>query len=338
MTAPQFIPDSVKNSDNPWHTIEVYKTAHYYSRDNNFFAVLGANGFGKTNLALKSGEDLAYDERNEPTLFNPNYLWEHVTFEKDELMKVIDALNKKPAHKVRGYVIIPDEVQDALNSKEAMKEEVRNISSYLATLRSRRYIIYFTLPSWNMLVKDARRIMNFAHLMTRRPTTVSFSDLRYVKTDRLSDEPRLWRPRRVNKIQDEFTGMSLYNRPKWTPLTYTMPSPKTLRIYRKLKLEAQNKKSTRLKEKMIRSAMDEKELKAEAKDKLKEFILTKIPSVNDAVKFIRQKSISGGETVDVINKTKLMNRLGFSKQSKRIEDVMDILCEEYPKAFSGVDW
>jgi len=329
MAGAQFIPPIIRETENSWHTEEVYKNAHYYSIDNNFFAVMGGNGTGKTMLALRSGEILGWDKRNEPSLFNPKRLWEHVVFEKQELMNIINELNKKPLKDVRGYTIVVDEVQDAMSSKEAMQEEVRSISSYLATLRSRRYIIYFTLPSWNMLVKDARRIMNYAHIMTRRPTTVSYSDLRYIKTDRMSDEPRLWRPRRVQQIADPLTGLPYYYRPKWSALQWHMPSREITRVYAKLKTQAQQKKSQRLTEKMDRALQEQQQDTAEGKVRFEEWLKEKIPSEDKLTEFV--KVYNGRKT---LIQRSLSSYLGLYRDSKTFKRSIDMLLDFYPGALA----
>lgn len=281
-------------------------------------------------LALRNGELLGYDRRNEQTLFNPDYLSEHVVFEKQDLMKIINNLNKLPARDARGYVLIIDEVQDALNSKEAMQEEVRAISSYLATLRSRRYILYFTLPSWNMLVKDARRIMNYVHIMTRRPTTVSYSDLRVVKTDRFNDEPRLWRPRVVKKMIDPINGSLFFFRPKWKPLEWNMPSRPVVREYNKLKIIAQQKKSQRISERMDRAMQDEQqqvlatnELTEEKKNQLKEWALKKIPRET------MEKCLIVKNGVKKVSNWRLAGYLRMSQNSMRFGEVFELLSNEY---------
>ena len=232
------VPSQIANGKYPWLFVKEWKLMQNTMAGNNLHVTAGMPGSGKTYQQLYKAERLSFDRHGEQRLFQPKYLWEHLAWGASDLAVLITELSKKNAGNTRGYQIIVDEGQLALFSKDAMKEEVKNLSKLLMTVRSKRWGIQINLPSIGMLSKDVRSIVNSVVIMRGVPTNYSFGSYYHLELNPFDGEI-YWRKPVFYKIHKTVSGMPMIERKSGGVLTWDKPSKVCRRVYERLKRDHQ---------------------------------------------------------------------------------------------------
>lgn len=248
------IPNGVSNGPYPWLFEKEWHMMQNTMAGNNLHVTVGSPGTGKTYQQLYKAERLRFDRHGEERLFNPDYLWEHLSWGANDLAIIIDALSKQPHRHTRGYQLIVDEGQLALFSKDAMKTEVKDLAKILMTVRSKRWGIQINLPSFGMLSKDIRSIVNSAIVMRGIPTNYSFGSY-YTLEQNPFDGLVYWKKPVFYRVHKTICGIPMVEKKVGGVLTWPRPSRKCCRIYEKLKQEHQNRLYADFKDKIVEGNM-----------------------------------------------------------------------------------
>jgi len=217
-----------------WWKVPAWQQMHCSNAGNNLGVVIGGNGTGKSWLLGAVAEDLGVTPQGENTLFNTDYLTEHLAFDTKGAAMIMKDLMKLPRCKTIGYQIILDEGQLSLYSKDAFNEEVKNLSRMLMTIRSRRWGVYINLPSFLHLNKDVRMITNWLVWMKGKPTDFSFGTFYNVETNMYDGEPYLKKPV-FNDTVVSADGLPMCVSSAYNILPFPKPSMKFIKPYEKLK-------------------------------------------------------------------------------------------------------
>jgi hypothetical protein len=221
-----------------WWKVPAWQQMHCSNAGNNLGVVIGGNGTGKSWLLGSVAEDLGWDHRGEQSLFNTDYLWEHLAFDTKSASLIMKELIKLPRNKTIGYQFILDEGQLSLYSKDAFQEEVKNLSRMLMTVRSRRWGVYINLPSFMHLNKDVRMITNWLVWMKGKPTDFSFGTFYNVEANMYDGEPYLKKPV-FNDTIESLDGLKIAVSSAYNILPFPKPSKKFIKPYEKMKSEHQ---------------------------------------------------------------------------------------------------
>ncbi len=119
------------------------------NQNKNLLAVIvGATGSGKSYAALRLAE-----------LTDPGFDIDRVVFNAIDFMRLIDKIDREklPA----GSCIVWDEAGVELGSRDFMTKSNRAISKFLQTFRKMNLGCFFTLPAFNMLDSQARKLAHF---------------------------------------------------------------------------------------------------------------------------------------------------------------------------------
>lgn len=227
-----------------WWKVPAWQQMHCSNAGNNLGVAIGGNGTGKSWQLGAVAEDLGVNPRGEPTLFNTDYLWEHLAFDTKGAALIMKNLMKLPQYKTVGYQIIIDEGQLSLYSKDAFQEEVKDLSRMLMTVRSRRWGVYINLPSFLHLNKDVRMITNWLIWMKGKPTDFSFGTFYHVETNMYDGEPYIRKPVFNEKIVT-LDGLPMNVSSTYNILPFSKPSKKFVRPYEKMKATHQEDLFTR---------------------------------------------------------------------------------------------
>lgn len=252
-----------------WWKVPAWQQMHCSNAGNNLGVVIGGNGTGKSYLLGAVSEDLGWDHRGEQSLFNTDYLWEHLAFDTKSIAVVMKQLIKLPKHKTIGYQFIIDEGQLSLYSKDAFQEEVKNLSRMLMTVRSRRWGVYINLPSFLHLNKDVRMITNWLVWMKGKPTDYSFGTFYNIEPNMYDGEPYLKKPI-FNDSVVSLDGLPLCVSSSYNILPFPSPSKKFIRPYEKMKAKHQEEIFVRFADE-ITAKQEVVDIKTEREKELVEF-------------------------------------------------------------------
>lgn len=265
-------PDPVKKAVySSWWKTPAWQQMHCSNAGNNLGVVIGGNGTGKSYLLGAVSEDLGWDHRGEQSLFNTDYLWEHLAFDTKGAALIMKNLMKLPKYKTVGYQIIIDEGQLSLYSKDAFQDEVKNLSRMLMTVRSRRWGVYINLPSFLHLNKDVRMITNWLVWMKGKPTEFSFGTFYNVETNMYDGEPYLKKPIFNERVKIA-NGLPINVSSAYNILPFPKPSNKFIKPYEKMKAEHQEEIFVRFADDIVNKQQEEKaDTKGEKEKELDEF-------------------------------------------------------------------
>ena len=237
------IPMSIKTHKYGFLFSKEWGTMHNSNAGNDLTVFTGAMGSGKSWACAKHQEILGVNSNEEPIYFNPDAVWNHICFSKPGFDAITNQLAKIKKSRTRGYQIMLDEAEVGLYSKKAMTKEVMDLTLKFATIRSRRWGIGLTLPTFGMLNADIRRLVNYFCIMTGKfsEDNRSISKIEFMWSHPVTGE--IWRPR-PSFMQSEInpiTGCYNYVRYKLDTIAWEKPTHKVIRGYEKLKKEFQNK-------------------------------------------------------------------------------------------------
>lgn len=272
MVSEYITPLSVRKSTYAsWWKVPSWQQMHCSNSGNNLGVVIGGNGTGKSYLLGAVSEDLGIDHRGEPTLFNTDYLWEHLAFDTKGTALIMKNLMKLPKRKTIGYQIIIDEGQLSLYSKDAFNEEVKNLSRMLMTVRSRRWGVYINLPSFLHLNKDVRMITNWLVWMKGKPTQFSFGTFYNVETNMYDGEPYIKKPVFNEKVYVA-NGLPINVSSAYNILPFPSPSKNFIRPYEKMKAIHQDEIFERFADEIVAKQNEEQTNgRTEKENELEEF-------------------------------------------------------------------
>jgi len=313
-----------------WWKVPSWQQMHCSNAGNNLGVVIGGNGTGKSHLLGAVSEDLGVDHRGEPSLFNTDFLWEHLAFDTKGTALIMKNLMKLDKRKTVGYQIIIDEGQLSLYSKDAFQDEVKNLSRMLMTVRSRRWGVYINLPSFLHLNKDVRMITNWLVWMKGKPTQFSFGTFYNVETNMYDGEPYIKKPV-FNERVYVANGLPINVSSAYNILPFPSPTKKFIRPYEKMKAIHQDEIFTRFADEIVNKQNEEqaegksekqKELEALAKiliedkarfwnSKTNKFTISKVEgglrvsqSTAYAVVDVANQLLTSGRGADIINNEK----------------------------------
>lgn len=272
MGSPIKTPIPVKNSIYAdWWKVPSWRQMHCSNAGNNLGVTIGGNGTGKSYLLGSVAEDLGWDHRGEQSLFNTDYLWEHVAFDTKGAAQIMKELIKLPKRKTVGYQIIIEEGQFALYSKDAFNDDVKDLSRLLMIMRSRRWGVYINLPSFKHLNKDVRMITNWLCWMKGKPTNYSFGTFYHVNTNMYDGEPYIQKPAFSDSVVS-LDGLPVSVSSAYNILPFPKPSKKFIKPYEKLKQENQDMLFQKFAKKLEdRELQEQVDPKAEKEKELQEF-------------------------------------------------------------------
>lgn len=113
--------------------------------------ICGKVGSGKSWLAIKIAEMMDWGWNSPTSRFDIN----RITFSGENFAEVVSS-KKYPA----GTFIVADDSGLAMYSREALTQNVRNISKIFQSVRYKRLGIILTLPAFGMLDKNVRRLVD----------------------------------------------------------------------------------------------------------------------------------------------------------------------------------
>lgn len=211
---------------------------HNSNAGNNLGLVVGPNGSGKSWLLGWVAETLGVRPNGNTDLFDTSNLNKHVFFDSKSFMQRATELTNMSKRKTVGTQLILDEGQLSLYSKDAFKDEVKNLSRMLMTIRSRRWGVYINLPTFGMLNKDVRMITNWLVQMKGKPLDYSYGTFYTVDVNMISGEPFIKKPVFSSKEYTE-DGMPYIVDKAYSILPFPQPSNKFIIPYEKMKNEHQ---------------------------------------------------------------------------------------------------
>ena len=259
MTTNTDTPLSVKKAPySSWWFTPAWRQMHCSNAGNNIGVVSGPNGSGKSYMLGWVGETLGVNKQGEKTLFNPNYLWEHMAFDAKSFSAIVKDLMKLKKCRSIGYQILIEESQLSLYNKDFGSESVKDISRLLMTVRSRRWGVYMNIPSMMMLNKDVRTVTNWNVEMRGKPTEYSYGTYYDIIMNPHFNEPYKKKPV-FTKNDYSIDGRPLLKNKTYPTLSFPSPSKIFIRNYEKMKEEHQT---------ALYALYDEKLWAKEAEDKL----------------------------------------------------------------------
>ena len=211
---------------------------HCSNAGNNIGVVSGANGSGKSYMLGWVGETLGVNKQGEKTLFNPDYLWEHMAFDAKSFSAIVKELMSLPKRKTVGYQILIEESQLSLYNKDFGSESVKDISRLLMTVRSRRWGVYMNIPSMMMLNKDVRTVTNWNVEMRGKPGEYSYGTYYDIIMNPHYNEPYKKKPV-FTKNDISIDGRPLLKAKSYPTLSFPSPSKRFIKNYEKMKEEHQ---------------------------------------------------------------------------------------------------
>jgi len=263
MTTNTPTPESVRKAPySSWWFTPAWRQMHCSNAGNNIGVVSGPNGSGKSYMLGWVGETLGVNKKGERTLFNPNYLWEHMAFDAKSFSAIVKDLMKLKKCRSIGYQILIEESQLSLYNKDFGSESVKDISRLLMTVRSRRWGVYMNIPSMMMLNKDVRTVTNWNVEMRGKPTEYSYGTFYDIIMNPHFNEPYKKKPV-FTKNDYSVDGRPLLKNKTYPTLSFPKPSKIFIRNYERMKEEHQSALYTLYDEKLWAK---EAEDKAKAKD------------------------------------------------------------------------
>jgi len=231
------IPDSIRMHKYSFIFEPEWKMIHNSKKGNSLAVICGGLGSGKTYAALRRGEILGVTEDKEDLhLFDPDHLENHVCFDKIGFDRITAMLKDKGSRWSRGYNIVLDEAEIDLYSKDFQKDTVKDLTKKFATIRSRRYCIALTLPSFGMLNADIRRLVNYYCQMEKvnLELKLSYSTFNYLKTNPFTNVIYRNKPTFKETIVG-MDGSPMYKRTKLSRVEWELPSKPIRKKYEELK-------------------------------------------------------------------------------------------------------
>ncbi len=264
-------PKSIKENKYSWLFASEWQMIHNRMDGNSFTFFIGGNGTGKTFAALRRAEVLGVDKNDEyGTLFDSDHLENHVFFDRTEMLQRISELEKLPSFKKRGYQFVLDEAQMTANAKDWNNKEVLKFSKEMTTIRSSRFSICLTMPTYKMITTDLRQLGTYLCEMFP-PNRIDIErGLSYSKLHLLALKPYLgevWRHRPYLKAKsiNPILGLPVLQQGLLSEFTWELPSKETIRAYEKLKKDFRKRSSE------LAAKREEERLLGKKKKTIKDF-------------------------------------------------------------------
>jgi len=214
-----------------------WQMIHNSKKGNSLAVFCGGLGSGKTYAALNRAEVLGVlPEQDDLHLFDPDHLENHVCFDKLGFDRITAMLKEKKDTWTRGYQIVLDEAEIDLYSKDFQKDTVKDLTKKFATIRSRRYCIALTLPSFGMLNADIRRLVNYYCQMQKvnLEEKTSYSSFNYLRTNPFTNIIYRHKPT-FKEVLVGVDGLPLFHRTKLSRIEWALPNKKVCSRYEELK-------------------------------------------------------------------------------------------------------
>jgi len=234
-------PKSIKDHKYSWLFKSEWQMIHNRMDGNSFTFFIGGNGTGKTFAALSRAEILGVDEKDSyGRLFDPDNLENHVFFDRTDMLNKIKDLEKLPSFKRRGYQFVLDEAQMTTNAKDWNNKEVLKFSKEMTTIRSSRFSICLTMPTYKMITTDLRQLGTYLCEMFPANRIDLERGVSYSKLHLLSLKPFLgevWRHRPYLKAKSvhPLLGMPILHQGLLSEFSWDLPSNTVIKNYGKLK-------------------------------------------------------------------------------------------------------
>jgi len=241
-----------------WWFTPAWRQMHCSNAGNNIGVVSGANGSGKSYQLGFVGETLGVNKQGERTLFNPDYLWEHMAFDAKSFSAIVKDLMKLKKCRTVGYQILIEESQLSLYNKDFGSESVKDISRLLMTVRSRRWGVYMNIPSMQMLNKDVRTITNWNVEMRGKPGEYSYGTYYDIIMNPHFSEPYKKKPV-FTKHDYSVAGRPLLKAKTYPTLSFPKPSKRFIVNYERMKAEHQEELYALYDEKLWQKEAEAKE-------------------------------------------------------------------------------
>lgn len=275
-------PDSIKNNKYSWLFASEWQMIHNRMDGNSFTFFIGANGSGKTFAALKRAEIIGVDKTDSyGKLFDPDNLGNHVFFDRMEMLSKIKELEKLPGFKKRGYQYILDEAQMTANAKDWNNKEVLKFSKEMTSIRSSRFSICLTMPTYKMITTDLRQLGTYLCEMMPPNTIDLENSIAYSKLHLLALKPYLgdvWRHRPYLKAKNvnPILKLPVVQQGLLSEFSWELPSKTTIKNYEKLKKEFRKRSSEK-------AAAEESKNKDKGRSKTFDYVKT---ILNDKDRFM----------------------------------------------------
>lgn len=221
---PQDVPRTIAEHPDAATWKHNWRRMHRYNQ--MFSAVIvGPPGAGKSWLSIAIGELL--DRTLEDV---PRMNLKHVTFGATEFADVVK--ERMPA----GTVVIIDDAGLTAYSREAMALAVRNISKIFQSIRFKNLCIILSLPSFLMLDKTIRRLINAYIEVTKVDRKTQTTYFKYMRIESSAYGDKVYRkyPVFMRKVRHP-DGTLLTHRVKRTRFAMRKASDEILDAYEKKK-------------------------------------------------------------------------------------------------------
>jgi len=184
-----------KNSWARWMVARVMK-----QNKNNLIAVVGSTGSGKTWSAISIAEIMS---KMTGVLFDVD----HIVFSPTELMTLINSGKLK-----RGSVIVCDEFQCSIGSRDFQSEMNKVFNFLLSTFRHRNLTLFFCTPFESLLDKTTRKLFHarFEMLSINRNNNTGRIKPRYVEYSDFKAEPYRKQLIVLHKVKDKTISNKLF--------------------------------------------------------------------------------------------------------------------------------
>lgn len=198
---------------------------------------------GKTFADLTRCEIMGVDEHDSyGKLFDPDHLENHVFFDRQDMQNKIAELEKLPSFKTRGYQLMLDEAQMTANAKQWNDRQILEFSKEMTTIRSSRFNISMTMPTFKMITTDLRQLGTYMCEMFSADRINRQAGVSYSKLHLLALKPyigEVWRHRPYINFKEEnpLTGIETGHGGLLSEFTWELPSPTVRRNYEKMKKE-----------------------------------------------------------------------------------------------------
>lgn len=128
----------------------IYQRTNSYN-DNFMGAFVGGTGSGKSISSLAIAEQI-----------DPEFSIDNVAFSTNEFMQILNKFQElyKIGINIKGKVVIFDEVQISQSSRDFMRKNNKLMNFILSTFRNMNLVVFFTLPSFNMLDSQSRALLH----------------------------------------------------------------------------------------------------------------------------------------------------------------------------------
>lgn len=267
---------------NSW--IRYFKRRIYVNNQNNLVVVIGKTGSGKTWSAISIAEMFS-KETNVP------FGIENIVFNLRDLMRLVNSGKLK-----KGSIIIFDEPQVTINSRDFMSQANKIFNYLLSTFRHRNFTLFFCTPYEDLLDKSARKMFHAKFQMKGINKNTKMARVQPKIIEYNSSISKFYE--KYLRILYRANHKSKYSTLKLKIWSVPMPSNDLIKLYEEKKFAFTQKLNEEIEDKLIEW---EEKRKPKNPNKLTEKQATVMQLMNEFDKSREKVALAMGITVGSLN-------------------------------------